>query len=78
MYEIYFPELGITQYKLLIPHSDWKEAYMLSDKKWDARIKYLTKGKEWFTEQSPYYKAISTEVYDCNNYRCKCIVKQLN
>lgn len=72
IYTVTYLDYGITQKKLLIPHSiyegyknmpyDTKEEQSAA-KSW---LKNKTKGREWFTNKSPYYEAIKTGVLNCN------------
>lgn len=72
IYVVEYPDLGIKQEKLLIDHSIYLEylslPYETKEEQTYAKhwFKCRTKGKEWFTEKSPYFKAISSGEYSCN------------
>lgn len=75
MYRIEFPDRGIVQYKVLISHEDYlKVKSIKDDDEYKSALKQLTGGKEWFTEKSPYYIAITTGRFICNSSDVPCIV----
>lgn len=77
MYEFYFPQYNVRQRKLLIKHTDWyKASLIMSEKLRKHRMKELTKDKEWFTDESPLFKAIQTQVLVCNGIH-QCITTKL-
>jgi hypothetical protein len=72
MYEFYYPEYNVRQCKLLIPHSIWltyRNMPYSTVKEIEETESYLssyTQGREWFTDQSSYWKAITTGILDAN------------
>lgn len=82
MYEFYYPESGVIQRKLLIPHEQYLTFKVLPEdsNKQEKRKKQLEKeithGQQWFTDQSPLYESISTGVLECNG-RHKVKAKQV-
>lgn len=78
LYSIYYPILNIHQYKLLIPHSDYINVKNIDDdKEYYRQYKLLGNGEEWFTENSPWFIAISSGRFVCNNVDIPCIVKPI-
>lgn len=69
---IYFPEREITQVKRLINHSEWLEVRdIVDDEEYKRRYKQLG---DFFTTQSPFYHAIVSGRYICNNVDVACHV----
>jgi len=72
IYSFYYPEYGVYQEKILISHNDYLTVKVLpedsgkEEKRKDKALKILTKGKQWFTDKSPLYDAIITQVLQCN------------
>ena len=75
VYKITYPDSGIIQYKICIDHNEWLDSKKLSENQQKKKLEYLSKGMEWFTDQSPLYFAIFTGILDCNGIH-KCIVTQ--
>lgn len=71
-YKIYYHDYKITQYKVMIPHSIYDEymqmPYETKDEQSEAKawIKNKTKGKEWFTDKSQIFDAITTGTINAN------------
>lgn len=71
-YTIHYPEYGVTQEKVLIPHSIYTQymsiPYETKEEQSIAKgwLKKQTGGKEWFTDKSPIYEAITTGIINCN------------
>lgn len=72
LYNVEYPDLGVSQQKVLIDHSAYQEYLEMpyetkveqeAAKKW---LKKQTGGMEWFTEKSPFYEAITTGLYRAN------------
>lgn len=73
LYNIHYPDRDIRQVKILIPHNEYLRISELEPDEYKRELKRITKGHEWFTDQSPYYQAITTNIIDCNG-QYKCIV----
>jgi hypothetical protein len=82
MYHIHYPEYNVIQEKVLISHEIYLEyknmpsATEAQNKRAKDFLKYHTKGKEWFTDQSPLWDAIETGILNCNGIH-KCIVTKV-
>jgi hypothetical protein len=83
-YEIYYPSYNVRQRKILISHSiyeNYREMPYDNETQIKEAKKYLklqTKGQEWFTDQSPFFDAISTGFVKCSTGFYPCIVKEIN
>lgn len=68
-YTFHWLESGIIQDKILISHNFYVSTS-------DKEFKELIGTREWFTNLSPLYDAISTGVMNCNGiYYCNVILK---
>lgn len=80
VWEFYFPDRNIRQVKNLISHAVYKEANKIKDD--DEHKRYMKRFGEWFTDNSPYFKAIGTGAYTVINcgttYSWPVIATQLN
>lgn len=61
-YDCPTPGASVTQTKILIPHAEYLKIKPLPEFK--KAIKELSQGREWFTEQSPIFAAITTGYYE--------------
>lgn len=75
IYIFTYPDYNVIQEKLLISHKKYLMVNVIEDyDRMKAALKKLTDSKEWFTDESPLYEAISTGILKCNGIH-KCIVK---
>ena len=73
-YKIVYPESNVTQYKVMISHGEYLQAKAIKDDdEYKAAMRKLTGGKEWFTDESAFAKAITTGTipwYDGSIHPC--------
>lgn len=82
IYEIEYPDLGIKQIKKLVSHYQYlkdKSVFKKETPSYAYQIQlhgevYNLNIKEFFTDESPLYKAIETGTLECNG-TYKCIIK---
>jgi hypothetical protein len=63
-YVIFYPEVGITQKKTLIPHWMYHMGKSIKDK--EARKVYFDGLGDYFTDESPLFFAMGTGILNCN------------
>lgn len=82
LYQFHYPDKNITQTKILIAHEDYlivKAMPESTDEEISAKEKALhtlTKGYQFFTDQSPLFAATFSGILHCNGTHT-CIAKKI-
>ncbi len=79
LYQIHYPKSNVTQVKVLISHDEYLKAKaIIDDDEYKQALKQLSGGREWFTDKSLIYKAITTGFYKLGRYTYPCIVTKID